>query len=322
LSTPKRLNTDNIAVSPLYFLGKVIWSVVRLFFMLEMAFIILYPIIYMLSMAFRDSADMWDLSIVWIPKNFTLENFKLVFDSLKFDVAFKNTVIISVVSTILQVIICAVTGYGFARFKFKGSNILFLVVIFTVIVPPQMINLPNYLLFSDFDIFGILGLIFGDSLKVNMLDSYSTMFILAVLGQGLRAGLFILIFRQYFKGIPVELEEAAMIDGCGYFKTFIKIMAPNAGGPILTTFLFSMVWYWNDYYTMSTFFTQIRTLSVNLSNIGLSLQNMMSSDAYNPYKVMTLKQAACIVCMLPIFILFAVLQKRFVRTMVSSGLVG
>ena len=146
---------QNIAVSPLYFLGKVCWSVIRLFFMLEMAFVILYPIIYMLSMAFRSSADMYDASIVWIPKNFTMENFIMVFDSLDFDVAFKNTVIISLVCTVLQVIVCAITGYGFARFKFKGSTLLFFVAIFTVIIPPQMINLPNYLLFSDFDIFGI-----------------------------------------------------------------------------------------------------------------------------------------------------------------------
>ncbi len=322
MSNIKKINADNIAVSPLYFFGKVVWSIIRLFFMIEMAFVILYPIIYMISMAFRDPADMWDLSIVWIPKHFTMSNFKLVFESLDFDVAFKNTAIISVVCTVLQVIVCAVTGYGFARFKFKGSSLLFLVVIFTVIVPPQMINLPNYLLFSDFDLFGIIRLITGGGIRINMLDKFSTVFMLAIFGMGLRSGLFILIFSQYFKGIPTELEEAAMIDGCGYFKTFVKIMLPNAGGPILTTFLFSMVWYWNDYFTMSTFFTQIRTLSVNLSNIGLSLASLMSSAAYSPYRVMTIKQAACIVCMVPMFILFSALQKRFVRTMVSSGLVG
>lgn len=321
MSKNKNAMVQNIAVSPLYFLGKVCWSVIRLFFMLEMAFVILYPIIYMLSMAFRSSADMYDASIVWIPKNFTMENFVMVFDSLDFDVAFKNTVIISLVSTILQVIVCAITGYGFARFKFKGSTFLFFVAIFTVIVPPQMINLPNYLLFSDFDIFGIFNLITGHGIG-NMLDKYITVFLLAALGIGLRSGLFILIFSQYFKGIPTELEEAAMIDGCGYFKTFLKIMVPNAGGPIITTFLFSMVWYWNDFYTMTTFFTEIRTLSVNLANIGHSLANVMSTASYNPYKVMTIKQAACIVVMLPIFILFVFLQKRFVRSMVSSGLVG
>ena len=321
MSKINKSTAQNMAASPLYFLGKVCWSVVRLFFMLEMAFVILYPIMYMLSMAFRSSADMYDASIVWIPKNFTFENFTMCFDALKFDVAFKNTVIIALGCTLLQVVVCTFTGYSFARFKYKGSKLLFFIAIFTVIIPPQMINLPNYLLFRDFDLFGIVKLATGAGMG-NMLDKYITVFLLAALGVGLRSGLFILIFSQYFKGIPTELEEAAMIDGCGYFRTFINIMVPNAGGPMLTTFLFSMVWYWNDFYTMSTFFTEIKTLSVNLANIGASLQNVMSTAAYNPYKVMTIKQAACIIVMLPIFVLFILLQKRFVRSMVNSGLVG
>lgn len=318
----KKTDVKNIAVSPLWFLGKVGWSIVRAVFMLEMAFVILYPVIYMLSMAFRDSKDMFDMSIVWIPRNFTLENFKLVFDSMDFLPALKNTTIISVCCTILQLICCMTTGYGFARFKFKGSRILLLLVIFTVIVPPQMINIPNYLLFSDFDVFGIIHLITGSPTTVNMLDSYGTVMILAVLGQGLRSGLFILIFFQYFKNIPNELEEAAMIDGCGYFKTYTNIMLPNAEGPIITTVMFSLVWYWNDYYTITTFFTKIRTLSANLSGIKLSLMNLMSSDAYNPYKVTTIQQAACIVCMLPMLVMFILLQRKFSRSMISSGIVG
>lgn len=322
MSAKKTTNVQNIAVSPLWFLGKVGWSVVRAIFMLEMAFVVLYPVFYMLSMALRDSNDMFDMSVVWIPKNFTLENFKLVFESLDFVPAFKNTTIISLGCTALQLISCMTAGYGFARFKFKGSGVMLLLVIFTVIVPPQMLNIPNYLLFSDFDIFGIVHLITGKATTVNMLDSYSTVMILAALGQGLRSGLFILIFYQYFRNIPGELEEAAMIDGCGYFKTYTRIMLPNAEGPIVTTIMFSLVWYWNDYYTISTFFTKIRTLSANLAGIKMSLMNLMSSDAYNPYKITTIQQAACIVCMLPMLIMFIALQKRFSRSMISSGIVG
>ena len=79
----------NIDVSPLFYLGKIIWSIIRLFFMLQMAFVILYPIIYMLSMAFRSSADIYDMSIVWIPKHFTMENFKILFEDLDFGSAIK-----------------------------------------------------------------------------------------------------------------------------------------------------------------------------------------------------------------------------------------
>lgn len=318
----KKQNAQNIAVSPMFFLGKVCWSVIRLLFLLELAFVVLYPIIYMLSMAFRDPADMYDISIVWIPKHFTFSNFTMVWDTLNFSDAFKNSTIIALGSTILQIVVCALTGYGFARFKFKGSGILFLVAIFTVMIPAQMINLPNYLLFYDFDIFGILGLIFGDSFQINMIDSYASVLLLAAFGVGLRSGLFILIFSQFFKGIPNELEEAAMIDGCGYFKTFLNIMVPNAEGPIVTTFLFSMVWYWNDYYTMTTYFVKTRTVSVQLSNVKSLLVQILSQVAYSEYRILTIKQAACLLVMLPIFILFILLQKRFVRTMVNSGLVG
>lgn len=315
-------DVSNIAVSPMYFLGKIVWSIVRFLFLLGMAFVILYPIFYMLSMALRDSVDMYDSSIVWIPRHFTLENFKLLFTDLDFLPALKNSAVITVVCTVLQIFICAATGYGFARFRFRGHKLLFLIVVFTIIVPPQMVNLPNYMLFGDFDIFGIIHAVTGAGKTFSMLDQYSTVFLLALLGQGIRSGLFILIFYAYFRGIPKELEEAAMIDGCGYFKTYMRIMLPNADGPIVTTLIFSAVWYWNDYYTMTTFFTNIRTVSVKLSGLSNSLTNIFATDAYNPYKIMTIQQAACLVCLVPIFILFVVLQRRFSRSVLTSGLVG
>ena len=273
-------------------------------------------------MSLRDSIDMYDASIVWIPRHFTLENFKLVFTAMDFLPALKNSAVITVVCTALQVLVCATTGYGLARFEFRGKKLLLLIVIFTIIVPPQMVNLPNYLLFSDFDIFGMIHAVTGAETTFSMLDQFSTVFILAALGQGIRSGLFILIFYQYFRNVPKELEEAALIDGCGYLKTYRQIMLPNAGGPIITVIVFSAVWYWNDYYTMTTFFTNIRTVSVRLSGLSNSLTSLMGNDAYNPYEIMTIQQAACLVCLVPIFILFAVLQRRFSRSILTSGLVG
>ena len=98
----KNKNAQNIAVSPMFFLGKISWAIIRLFFMLEMAFVILYPIIYMLSMGFRDPIDMYDISIVWIPKHFTFSNFTMVWDAHGFSEAFKNSTFIALVSTILH----------------------------------------------------------------------------------------------------------------------------------------------------------------------------------------------------------------------------
>lgn len=315
-------SVKTIAVSPMYYLGKVVWSIVRFFFLLGMAFIILYPIMYMLSMALRDSVDMYDSSVVWIPRHFTLENFKLLFTSLDFTPALKNTAMITAVCTLLQVIVCAMTGYGFAMYKFKGHKLLLGVVIFTIIVPPQMVNLPNYLLFSDFDIFGIIHGVTGAEKTFSMIDQFYTVFILAALGQGIRSGLFILIFYQYFRSVPQELTEAAMLDGCGEFRLFSKIMLRNASGPIITTTLFSAVWYWNDYYTMTTFFINIRTVSMKLTGLNTSLTSIFGTDAYNPYKIMTIQQAACFTVLLPALLLFIILQRRFTRSVLTSGLVG
>lgn len=318
----QKADVSKIAISPLYFLGKIMWGILRSFFLLGMTFIILYPIFYMLSMALRDSIDMYDASIVWIPKHFTLENFKLVFTQLDFGDALKNSAVITTICTLLQVVICAITGYGFARFDFRGKKLLFAIVIFSIIIPPQMVNLPNYMLFSDFDVFGVIHALSGAEKTFSMLDNMGTLFLLSALGQGIRSGLFILIFCYYFQSVPKELEEAAMIDGCGYFRTFTRIMIPNAGGPIVTTLIFGSVWYWNDYYTMTTYLTNIRTVSVKLSGISDSLSATMSSDAYNPYKIMTMQQAACLICLIPIFVLFVVLQRRFSRSVLNSGLTG
>ena len=315
-------SVQGIAVSPAYYLGKAVWSIARFFFLLGMTFIILYPIMYMLSMALRESVDMYDSSVVWIPRHFTLENFKLLFTSLDFLPALKNSAIITIVCTLLQTLICAMTGYGFAMYKFKGRKLLLAVVIFTIIVPPQMVNLPNYLLFSDFDIFGILHAVTGAEKTFSMLDKYYAVFLLAALGQGIRSGLFILIFYQYFRSVPKELQEAAMLDGCGEFHLFSKIMLRNASGPIITTTIFSAVWYWNDYYTMTTFFINIRTVSTKLTGLTSSLTALMGNDAYNPYKIMTIQQAACFTVLLPALILFIVLQRRFSRSVLTSGLVG
>ena len=310
------------ASSPLYYLGRATWTGIRFFFLLGMTFVILYPLLYMLSMSLRSSADMYDMSVVWIPRHFTLENFRIVFNKLGLGTAMLNTVEIAVGCSLIQMFICALTGYGFARFRFKGNKILFLVVIFTIIIPPQMTNLPNYLLFNNFDLFGLFQAVTGQPTGINMIDHRSTLYLLSIMGQGIRAGLFILIFRQYFRGVPMELEQAAMVDGCGFARTYFRIMLPNAKGPMLITFLFSLVWYWSDFYTLSTYLSNIRTLSVSLANLRISLETVVSVDAWDSYKIITMEQAACIASIIPLLILFIILQRKFVQSIETTGLVG
>lgn len=308
--------------SPIPFLGAAVWSIVRFLFLLCMAYVIFSPLIYMISLAVRDSQDIYDMSIVWIPKHFTLENFKMVFDDLEFMEVLKNSGIIAVGGTAISVFICSMTAYGFARFKFFGSKFLFFVVILTILIPPQITALPNYVLFSSFDFFGIFSGIVGKATNINMLDNISTIMILSVLGQGIRSGLIIFIFRQYFKGIPSELEQAAEIDGCGYISTYFRIMLPNAGGPLRISILFSLVWYWSDFYTLTTYLPNTRIISSVISNVSEALQHVLYMEARDPYKIVTIEQAACLVSLIPILIIFLVTQKSFARSIETTGLVG
>lgn len=321
MKKPKSSGIPSTA-SPLPFLGAAVWSAVRFLFLLCMAYVIFSPLFYMISLAVRDSRDIYDMSIVWIPKHFTLENFRMVFDELDFGEVMLNSGIIAFFGTLLSVFICSMAAYGFARFKFKGSKPLFFVVILTILIPPQITAMPNYVLFSSFDFFGIISAITGQPTNINMLDNIGTIMILSVLGQGIRSGLIIFIFRQYYKGIPSELEQAAEIDGCGYISTYFRIMLPNAGGPIRISLLFSIVWYWSDFYTLTTYLPNTRIISSVISNVSEALQTVLYMEARDPYNIVTIEQAACLVSLLPIMIIFLFAQKGFARSIETTGLVG
>ena len=288
----------------------------RFIILFGLGFVILYPLIYMISCTFRERGDMNDPTVMWIPRNFTLNVLKETLDAMDFPNTLITTLMLNVGCAFVQVISCAVTGYGFARFKFRGQKLLFGIVIMMILVPPQVIALPLY---SQFRSFGI------GSLSVNLIDTAFTMYLPAITANGIRAGLMILIFRQFFKGLPRELEDAAYIDGCGPFRTFLQVMVPNADAAFLTVFLFSVVWYWNDYYVSASFFTDTRTISLMLRNLDTELKQRLfdtvSADI-SPREQIVWKEAGCHISITPLLILYIFLQKHFIEGIERSGIVG
>ncbi|MBR4319060.1 MAG: carbohydrate ABC transporter permease, partial [Oscillospiraceae bacterium] len=142
---------------------------------------------------------------------------------------------------------------------------------------------------------------------------------------GIRAGLRIFLFRQFFRGIPRELEDAAYLDGCGAFRTFLQVMLPNAGSAILTVFLFSVVWYWNDYYVSSTFFTNNQTIALMLKNLDTQLTRTIfhtTTAEISPREKIILMEAGCLLAVTPLLILYICMQKYFVEGIERSGLAG
>lgn len=310
--------------SPAYYLGKLVWAVARFVLMLSLAFIILYPVLFMLSMAFRQEVDVYDPTIVWVPKHLTLDNFRDVDKVVHFFTALKNTLVLTVFSSVLQVFTCALAGYGFARFRFKFKGLLFGAMIFTIVVPSQMVSLPNYILFKDVDFFGIIQAIKGAPSGITLLETPACFFVLAAFGMGIRSGIFILIFQQFFRGMPVELEDAALVDGCGNLKTYFRIMLPNAKTVILVCFLFSFVWYWNDYYLTSIYCASFTTLSTALANLQTGLQQILGNgaNAWDQYQIVTIQQACCLLTILPLVVIYVFTQKYFIQSVERTGIVG
>lgn len=297
-------------------LSDAVWRIFRFAVLAGLGFVILYPLIYMVSCAFRQRIDMNDPTVLWIPRHPTLDIIRETMDAMDIWNTLKNTLVLNIGCSLVQVISCAVTGYGFARFNFKGKKFLFGIVIMMILVPTQVIALPLYMQFRFFG--------FG-KLSINLIDSFATMYLPAVTANGISSGLMILLFRQFFRGLPRELEDAAYIDGCGPFMTFVRVMAPNAASAFLTVFLFSVVWYWNDYYVSATFFTNTRTIALMLQNLDTELKIRLFNSAaveISPREQIVWKEAGCLISITPMLVMYAFLQKHFTEGIERSGIVG
>lgn len=294
------------------------------------SFIILYPLLLKVSMAFKDKADIYNPTIYMIPVNFTLDNIKMAASILNYFPLLGNTLVFVIVTTALTAASCALAGYGFARFSFPGINILFALVILTILVPTSTLMVPMYLHFRSFDVFGIISLFTGKD-GVNLLNTYWPSLITSATAIGLKAGLFIYIFRQFFKGMPREIEDAALIDGAGGIQTFLRIMLPNAVPPLITVVLFCFVWQYNDTFFTSLFMNQLSLMSTKVASLapqadalipGLMGGGASSAVKADPNHVAMVIDTGILLAILPLILLYLLVQRYFVESVERSGIIG
>ncbi len=308
-------------------------NTIKYIFIFGLCFIIILPLIQQLSLAFRAPEDLNNPHVVWIPANWSMLNIKISIITLRYWEALLNTFLVSLVVMTFQILTTGIVGYSFARLKFKGSNLLFYLVIAIIVIPPQTLALPQFLYFKDFDVLGLFNLFTGS--PINMLGKVSTLIIMSAFGMGIKSGLFIYIFRQFFKGLPADLEESAQIDGAGVFRTFWSVMLPNAKGAILTVGLFAFVWQWNDVYYSSLF--QVSTpdfplLTMRLANAADNIYqalfysgalNLVGEDVLsNPFYFALVSNTSAIMMMLPLLIMYIFVQRYFVESIERTGIVG
>lgn len=300
--------------------GSAVSFAIRLAFIIGFCYQFLFPIFYMVVTAFQ-SPNSIDPSVIWIPKKLSFSGIRGAFENLDYLNSAGLTLTITVLGTIFELLSCSLVGYGFARFDFRFKNTVFLLVIVTIIVPPQALIMSNYVHYRYFDFAGILKM-FGVS--VNLLGTPWVFVLPSIFASGLRGGLFIFIFRQFFTDLPKELEEAAEIDGCGQFKTFIRIMVPMAKSSYITVLLFSVVWHWNEYYSSSTYFTgDVRPLSVRLLLLKDALEQTGTIASQTNLMIGRMYMMGGVVLTIaPLLILYIFTQRFFTESIERTGIVG
>ncbi len=290
-------------------------AVFRAILLFGMCFMIIQPILNKISVSLMTEADLYDSTIVLVPKHFTLANWKLVNYLMNYKVTLFNTIWVSLLVSLIEVAMCSIVGYGFSRFNFPLKRFWFFCVILVIVIPPQTISTSLFLHFRYFKIFGT---------TVNLRGNMLPYIMMCFTCQGLKNGLYIYMIRQFFMGFPFELEEAAYVDGCGPLKTFVRIMVPGAKPIITSCFLFSFVWQWTDGFYASLFLGKIQLLSISLSNVveklgayltklygGSTLVSVGYSNA--------ILSTATLLAIFPVIILYIFCQRMFVESLASTG---
>lgn len=280
--------------------------------LIGLAFVFLQPFIHMLVNAFKTYTDVMNISIKWIPKEGTLENWKLAADALSLKTSVLNSVLVTSLATLGHLFSCSFVAYGFTRFKFKGRNLLFGIVVFSIIVPVQTISVPLYMLYSNLDWIG----------------SYLPLIVPTFLGMGLNGGLFIFLFRQYYLRLPSSLEEAASIDGCNEYGTFFRIILPSTGSTMIVCFILSFVWHWNDFFEPGLYINSTKKYLLpqmlpamydffEKMDVNTTQESLEMALKYHTGVIM----AGTLICVIPLLVLFLFFQNKFMQGIERTGLV-
>ncbi|MCL2016213.1 MAG: carbohydrate ABC transporter permease [Defluviitaleaceae bacterium] len=278
--------------------------------LIGVSFVIVSPILAVISRSIMDPMDAINPLIYLIPQNFTLQNINNAIQVMDYWNTLGRTLAFSLGFALLHVVVTSLVGYGFARFKFPGAGPLFALVIISIVVPVQTYMVPMFLNFR----------FFMGSGNINLIGSIWALGLLTLTGVGLRSGLYIYIFRQFFRGLPKEIEEAAFIDGAGPFRTYLQVMIPNATPAIVTVLLFAFVWHYNDTFYTSLLMPNNRLLSVLLIGLGPNFQSIF--DERSPILTQMVVFAGVMLAIIPILTIYLFLQRYFVEGLERSGIVG
>jgi multiple sugar transport system permease protein len=256
------------------------------------ALIMIVPFLWMLSTSLKTQQQLFTWPPTWLPHPFAWSNYSEVISKINFGLYGWNTLKITVAVTVGRLIFCSMAGYGFARMKFPGKDFLFLLTLATMMISSQITLIPNYVIMR------YLGLV----------NTH-----LGVILPQLSDGFSIFLMRQFFLTFPYELEDAAKLDGCDPWMFYVRILIPNSKPILATLAVMTFQSVWNDFLWPLVMLTspEKRTLSVGLSYLVGQYTTRWD-----------LQMAGSVLTVLPILVLFFILQKYFVQSIKMSGLKG
>lgn len=272
---------------------KIIANTVLYALLLLGAVVFALPFLWMLRTALMEPAQVQKVPLIWIPYPLKWSNFAEALSFMNFWQLLRNTITISGLAIIGQVLSCSIVAFGFARLQFPGREFLFMLLLSTMMLPMMVTEIPRFILFRHF----------------GWIDTFYPLVVPAFFG----APFFVFLLRQFFKTIPMSLDEAARIDGCSSFRLYAQIMLPLSKPVLATVVIFSFIWSWNDFWGPLVY---LRSADMKTLSLGLQVfQGVYQTDYHY-------LMAASLVVLLPILVTYVVAQRYFVQGIVLSGMKG
>ena len=349
-----------------YFLQKVAIAIFRMVLMIGISYIVIFPFISKITSSIMAPEDFIDVTVRLIPKHISFDIYEAIVKELGYFDALGNTFILSFSTAIIQMLICSLIGYGFAKFKFRGRNLIFILVMVTMIIPHQTLQHSMYLEFRNFDVLGIVRLLKGGGIQIfdwnvmelgegvanffasldvlpegiqvgtdtygepimmqfkqsgmNIANSYLPLILMSATGLAFKNGLYIFLLRQFFRGIPDELEESAYMDGCGTFRTFIQIILPLSIPMMITVFLFAFCWQWTDDFYTTVFFTSSGMRL--MPDIIMTPKSLETDFAAGDLYISAIRNTCGLLVITPLIVVYLFGQRFLVQGIERSGIVG
>lgn len=287
----------------------IIFTAALYILLIAIGFVYLQPLLFMFVTSIKSPGDLLNPMVQWVPTELYLGNYEKGLRVLNYSNTLVSSILISVVPSLLQTFVASVVGYGLARYRFWGKSVVLVLLLATFIIPPQNTVIPQMLTYRDL---GLLG-------------SPLSLILPALMGQGFRSAIFILIFYQSYQSLPKVLEESARLDGASDLRIFFTVAIPSALPAYIVSFIFSTVWYWNETFLTVIFLEGgVTTLPMQLSRFTQAYENLYPPGTVNIFDRLNeaVKMSGTFLNILPLLVMYFVLQRWFVESVEMTGITG